>query len=91
MVALIFSTTSLGIVVPVLKERGMTATRYGQTLLVSSVVANFGSRLLITAAAATISREMRTAEICVVYRWSARGCIAKTIHPSIVCRSLRPT
>jgi len=56
MVALILSTTSLGIVVPVLKERGMIATRYGQTLLVSAVVADFGTMLLITAAAAAISR-----------------------------------
>ena len=56
MVALILSTTSLGIVVPVLKERGMTTTRYGQTLLVSAVVADFGAMLLITAAAAAISR-----------------------------------
>jgi CPA2 family monovalent cation:H+ antiporter-2 len=56
MMSLILSTTSLGIVVPVLKERGLTTSRYGQMLLVSAVVADFGTMLLITVAAAAISR-----------------------------------
>ncbi|MCB0193786.1 MAG: cation:proton antiporter [Anaerolineae bacterium] len=48
MIALILSTTSLGIVVPVLKERQMMTGRYGQTLLISSLVADFGTLILIT-------------------------------------------
>ncbi len=46
--ALILSTTSLGVVMPVLKERNMTRSRYGQTLLVSSLVADFASIFLIS-------------------------------------------
>jgi Kef-type K+ transport system membrane component KefB len=34
--SLILSTTSLGLVMPVLKERGLTAGPYGQTLLVAA-------------------------------------------------------
>ncbi len=48
MMALIFSTTSLGVVVPVLKERGLTRNRYGQSILVSSLIADFASILLIS-------------------------------------------
>jgi trk system potassium uptake protein TrkA len=46
--ALILSTTSLGVVVPVIKEQGLTGERYGQLLLVSSLVADFASILLIS-------------------------------------------
>jgi len=48
MVALILSTTSLGIVVPVLKERALIATDLGQTILFSALTADFGTLLLIT-------------------------------------------
>ena len=46
--ALILSTTSLGVVVPVLKERGLTSSRYGQSILVSALVADFATILLIS-------------------------------------------
>jgi Kef-type K+ transport system membrane component KefB/Trk K+ transport system NAD-binding subunit len=46
--ALILSTTSLGVVVPVLKERGLTAEPLGQYLLVAALVADFASILLIS-------------------------------------------
>ncbi len=46
--ALILSTTSLGVVVPVLKERGLAAEPYGQYLLVAALVADFASILLIS-------------------------------------------
>ncbi len=46
--ALILSTTSLGVVVPVLKERGLTGERYGQYILVAALVADFASILLIS-------------------------------------------
>ncbi len=46
--ALILSTTSLGLVMPVLKERGLTARPYGQTLLVAAVIADFATMLLVS-------------------------------------------
>lgn len=46
--ALILSTTSLGIVVPVLKERGLTGERYGQSILMAALIADFASILLIS-------------------------------------------
>jgi Kef-type K+ transport system membrane component KefB/Trk K+ transport system NAD-binding subunit len=48
MVGLILSTTSLGIVLPVLKERGLSAGPFGQTLLLSALLADFVTMLLIT-------------------------------------------
>lgn len=56
MMALILSTTSLGIVVPVLKEHGLSTGRYGQTLLISSLIADFATMLLITVEVAALSR-----------------------------------
>jgi Kef-type K+ transport system membrane component KefB/Trk K+ transport system NAD-binding subunit len=55
MVALILSTTSLGIVVPVLKERGLSSGRYGQTLMVAALIADFATMLLITVDVAVLS------------------------------------
>lgn len=48
LMGLILSTTSLGIVVPILKERGMNATPYGQLLLVSSLLSDFATLLLLS-------------------------------------------
>lgn len=47
--ALIFSTTSLGVVAPVLKERGLIAGSYGQAMLVAALIADFVTILLISA------------------------------------------
>jgi len=47
--ALILTTTSLGVVAPVLKERGLTAGEYGQAILVSALLADFVTILLISA------------------------------------------
>jgi Kef-type K+ transport system membrane component KefB/Trk K+ transport system NAD-binding subunit len=55
MAALILSTTSLGVVVPVLKERGLSTGRYGQTLLVAALIADFATMLLITVDVAVLS------------------------------------
>jgi Kef-type K+ transport system membrane component KefB len=54
-IALILSTTSLGIVVPVLKERKLAGTRYGQSLLISALVADFATLLLISVVVAALS------------------------------------
>ena len=55
MVALILSTTSLGVVLPVLKERGLSTGRYGQTLLVSALIADFLTMIMITILVAALS------------------------------------
>jgi len=54
-VALIFSTTSLGVILPVLKELGLSSGRYGQTLLISALIADFVTMLLITVLVAALS------------------------------------
>lgn len=54
--ALILSTTSLGIVVPVLKERGLMTSRYGQSLLMTALVADFGTLVFITIHVAILSQ-----------------------------------
>lgn len=54
LMSLVLSTTSVGIVVPTLKERGLTPTPFGQAVLVSSLLADFGTMALITAVAAII-------------------------------------
>ena len=46
--ALILSTTSLGLVMPILKERGLTAKPYGQALLVAAVIADLITMLLVS-------------------------------------------
>jgi Kef-type K+ transport system membrane component KefB/Trk K+ transport system NAD-binding subunit len=48
MMTLILSTTSLGIVVPVLKENRMSSSRFGQTLLLVALLADFVTMFLIT-------------------------------------------
>ena len=55
MIALILSTTSLGVVVPVLKEQGLSSGRYGQTLLIAALIADFVTMLLITVVVAALS------------------------------------
>jgi Kef-type K+ transport system membrane component KefB/Trk K+ transport system NAD-binding subunit len=48
MMTLILSTTSLGIVVPVLKERRLSSSRFGQTILLAALLADFITMFLIT-------------------------------------------
>ncbi len=47
LLGLILSTTSLGIVVPVLKERGVIASPYGQCLLSAALISDFVPMLLL--------------------------------------------
>jgi len=58
MMALILSTTSLGVVVPVLKEKGISTGSYGQSLLVAALIADFTTMFLITVLVAVISSGM---------------------------------
>ncbi|MEA3441217.1 MAG: cation:proton antiporter [Chloroflexota bacterium] len=56
LLGLILSTTSLGVVVPVLKERELTGSRFGQYILVASSIADFATLLLLTTLIAVLSR-----------------------------------
>ena len=55
MMALIMSTTSLGVVMPVLKEQELTRGRFGQSILIAALIADFTTMLLITVVVATVS------------------------------------
>lgn len=48
LIAFVLSTTSLGVVMPVLKERGLMNRPYGQLLLVATVIADFAAMLLVS-------------------------------------------
>lgn len=56
LMGLILSTTSLGIVVPVLKERDLLGRDYGQALLLAALMADFVTLLLLTIAIAAMSQ-----------------------------------
>ena len=56
LLGLILSTTSLGVVVPVLKERHLTGSRYGQYILVAASIADFVTLLLLTSEIAILQR-----------------------------------
>ena len=56
LLGLILSTTSLGVVVPVLKERDLTGTKFGQYILVAASIADFATLLLLTILIAILSR-----------------------------------
>jgi Kef-type K+ transport system membrane component KefB/Trk K+ transport system NAD-binding subunit len=63
--ALVLSTTSLGIVVPVLKEREMSTGYFGQTLLLATLLADFLTMFLITVYIAILSSGL-TLEILLI-------------------------
>ncbi|MGI8495447.1 MAG: cation:proton antiporter, partial [Pyrinomonadaceae bacterium] len=56
LMGLILSTTSLGIVVPILKERGLTTTIYGQAVLIAALVSDFATLLLLSVVIAVLSQ-----------------------------------
>jgi Kef-type K+ transport system membrane component KefB len=55
LIGIILSTTSLSIVMPILKEQGLAASPYGQTVLVAALVSDFGSLLLMSIAVVVVS------------------------------------
>jgi Kef-type K+ transport system membrane component KefB len=65
MIALILSTTSLGVVVPVLKERGLNNGRFGQAIMIAALMADFITMLLITVVVAALSQGL-TFEILLI-------------------------
>ncbi|MCP4211674.1 MAG: hypothetical protein GY764_09365 [Halieaceae bacterium] len=56
LMGLILSTTSLGVVVPVLKERHLVTSRYGQVILISALLADFVTLLLFSLDVALLSK-----------------------------------
>jgi trk system potassium uptake protein TrkA len=62
---LILCTTSLGIVVPVLKERRIVDTPLGQLILFSALVADFGSILMVSVYVLFLKRGI-TAEVLLI-------------------------
>jgi Kef-type K+ transport system membrane component KefB/Trk K+ transport system NAD-binding subunit len=64
-VALILSTTSLAVVLPVLKETDLITRPLGQYILVTAVIADFLTMFLITVAVAIVSHGL-TAEILLI-------------------------
>ena len=48
LVAIALASTSLGLVVPVLREAGQTRNEFGQTVMATASVAEFGALLLLT-------------------------------------------
>ncbi|MFB5190095.1 cation:proton antiporter [Alicyclobacillus fastidiosus] len=48
MLALLFSTTSLGVILPILEETGLLKSPFGQTLLVSALLADFLTMFLLS-------------------------------------------
>jgi Kef-type K+ transport system membrane component KefB/Trk K+ transport system NAD-binding subunit len=56
LMGLILSTTSLGIVVPILKERGMSTTHYGESLFLAALVSDFATLLLLSLTVGILSR-----------------------------------
>lgn len=55
LMALILSTTSLGIVLPVLRESGLSSQLFGQTILLAALIADFVTMVLITVVVAVLS------------------------------------
>lgn len=53
---LVLCTTSLGIVVPILKEFKVTDTSYGQVMLVNALIGDFVTLFLLSAAVAILSK-----------------------------------
>lgn len=56
LLAFVFTASSLGVVLPTLKERGLLASRFGQFLLVSATLADFITIILLTVYVITFDR-----------------------------------
>ncbi len=64
--ALIMSTTSVGLVMPLLKERGEGNSPFGQAVILGAVVADFVTMLLITIVVAFYEHHGLTLDILVI-------------------------
>ena len=65
--ALIMSTTSVGLVMPLLKERNEGGTQFGQIVILSAVIADFVTMLLITVVVTFYETSGLTLNLLVVF------------------------
>ncbi len=75
LMAVILSTTSLGLVMPILKERGLMGQRYGQHLLVAAVVADFVTMMLFSVYVILHSRGFTLEVLLVLLLFGAFGTV----------------
>ncbi len=73
LVALVFSTTSLGVVVPTLRDMRMTKTFEGQSVLLTAMVADFLAVILLTSYAVWLRGAGSTGIIIIVSLFIAYG------------------
>jgi trk system potassium uptake protein TrkA len=73
LMALVLSTTSLGLVMPVLKERGLMDHPYGQSLLVAAVIADFATMLLVSVYAVLHTQGLSLEVLLVLLLFGAFG------------------
>lgn len=67
MMALILSTTSLGVVLPVLKEKKLNNTSFGQTILLTALLADFITMFLISIYATYYEKSSLSIEMMLVF------------------------
>jgi Kef-type K+ transport system membrane component KefB len=77
LLGLILSTTSLGIVVPVLKERELTATLYGQVVLATALLSDFVTLLLLSLVIAAFSHGLSLDLLLFLFLLAAFVAVAK--------------
>ena len=82
MMTLILSTTSVSIVVPVLKEKLLAKTDYGQTILVSALIADFLTMTLITIFIAFSSSDKSTFNLLFLFVILAMIILVYRLHLS---------
>ena len=63
LMCLILSTTAIGVVVPILKETGLSQSLFGQTILLATVVADFVT-MFISACSSHLSRAGSPVKYC---------------------------
>ena len=64
--SLIMSTTSVGLVMPLLKERGEGGSSFGQTVILGAVIADFVTMLLITVVVAAYDDNHESVEVLII-------------------------
>ena len=78
MLALILSTTSLGVVLPVLKEKNLSDTIFGQTVLMSALMADFLTMLLISLLATYLEGGLNIEMLLVLFLFVALAILYRT-------------
>ncbi len=66
LLAIALASTSLGLVVPVLREAGQTTNKFGQTIMAAASVAEFGALLLLTIFYSTGGESAATAIVLII-------------------------